>query len=248
MSFAFRRFSAGYLMPFHVNPKWKAKVLMCLVSSKTQVKTSHIVLSKANGDIVYGNLTISQNAICENQTLTLSVLGRGGGKRGADGGTRGNVKKNKQEKIADILDTIETVKLKLQNNPLTQVVSNGVDLIEVAKNSAEQTPDLAVANALDHFMVVQLKRLQVALTSGNGEHKIQCFSKELFFQVVSNIDQIKRQLTMVQHSMTDVSHLICLQQFGTEDGSIGWTALATLVGDVLEKKSKEVGRQSTASA
>ena len=185
--------------------------------------------------------------IGEDTVLNLFLTIGGGGKRGADGSSRNNSKKSKQEKILDIVDGVETVRLKVQSSPLTTVATNGMSMIELAKTSAEQMPDTAVANALQHFDIIQLKRLQVALTSGNGEHKVHCFSKELFIQLVSSIDQVKRQFAMIQQAMTDVSLMICLQQFGSEDGSIQWTALAALVGDVLEAKSKEVGRQSTAT-
>ena len=160
---------------------------------------------------------------------------QGGGKRGSTGSS----KLSKSKKTEDLIDNINTVVLKTSKDDASQFSKEMAHMFNRVLECVNADPSSVFTTSLNDFKVEQFQKFQVALASGNGDHKISSFGKEVFRSKLNEIECLRREFDNLQKGMTDVGNLILLSsQFGNEDCSISWTPLSELVAKMLTEKSR----------
>ena len=160
---------------------------------------------------------------------------QGGGKRGASGTN----KMSKSKKTEDLIDNINTVVLKASKDEASAFSKEVATLFNRVLECANADPSNVLTASLNDFKVEQFQKFQVALSSGNGDHKITSFAKEVFRTKFNEIECLRREFDNLQKGMVDVGNLILLSsQFANDDCSISWSLLSELVGKMLTEKSR----------
>eukprot|EP00438_Fugacium_kawagutii_P026659 Skav225340 [mRNA] locus=scaffold748:442000:443295:+ [translate_table: standard] len=216
-------------------------------TAKKKMKKANLMIGDINLTETWGKCRKNvYKVLRDGDTVRVVFGGAGGASSKRSASAMGGGKMNRNDKVLELGENLTMASLRAQSSSFPMVTKALTDVMN-AKNAIEHNTSDALKLATDALSVADMKRLQVSCTSGSPDYKIGVISKAMFKNTITQFDEYKKQLTLVENSMRDVVHILLLNHFGQEDTtSIAWQSFISYPADAIESKSKaSVARDDT---
>ena len=159
---------------------------------------------------------------------------------------------NPEDVARELEDRIGMAQLRFQAAPAPLQLAFVVaihNLVAEGVGRAQRNPNTALDDVLLRLTPPQLERIQKALQSNNGQHKILTIAKQVWEAQMTQVNDARRLLEGVVAAMSDVTNLLLVRQFSDNDsGAIMWTVVGQRILGVANAQGIAQGHAAGAAA
>ena len=124
-----------------------------------------------------------------------------------------------------------------------EFVANIHRLIGEGVARGQRNPGTVLDDVLMRMTPPQLERIQKALQSKNGDHKINIIAKQVWEPQMTQVNDARKLMEGAVTAMLDVTNLLIARQFSDNDsGSISWTAVGLRILAVVAAQGHAAGQ------
>lgn len=245
--FAFKKYLMNHVITIFVNPTWKCKSMAYLIAHEIRVNPTYLRFYMMNDDMIWMNLSFTDNGIKDKTTVKVMMGISGGGKRAkaeAKSSAGGNIVSGLDKDAASkkLEDSIGMVLMRCRNFPnlapcITTVCNKIFDLMNRIKQET-----FSMEQALKELNVKQLAKLrEVKGYSTRVQERCKMIADVFFNTDIVQMREVATQLEDLNVSMVHAIQQALISEFADEAGTIGWDGFTKMVQEIEHEQVEKEG-------